>query len=87
MVQSKWYSFLDKNNIDFLYTEWSIRSGDILVLATDAVSQWFLDSYLKGQKPWKKMEKNMGKMEEFIEKLRHDKKIENDDVTFIMIRC
>jgi serine/threonine protein phosphatase PrpC len=80
-------SFLDKNNIDFLYTEWSIRSGDILVLATDAFSQWFLDSYLKGQKPWKKMEKNMGKMEEFIEKLRHDKKIENDDVTFIMIRC
>ena len=80
-------SFLDKNNIDFLYTELSIRSGDILVLATDAFSQWFLDSYLKGQKPWKKMEKNMGKMEEFIEKLRHDKKIENDDVTFIMIRC
>lgn len=80
-------SFLDKNNIDFLYTEWSIRSGDILVLATDAFSQWFLDSYLKGQKPWKKMEKNMGEMEEFIEKLRHDKKIENDDVTCIMIRC
>ena len=52
-------SFLDKNNIDFLYTEWSIRSGDILVLATDAFSQWFLDSYLKGQRPWKKMEKNM----------------------------
>jgi serine/threonine protein phosphatase PrpC len=80
-------SFLDKNNIDFLYTEWTIQSGDILVLATDAFSHWFLDSYLKGQRPWKKMKKNMGKMDEFIEKLRHDKKIENDDVTFIMIRC
>ena len=80
-------SFLDKNNIDFLYTEWAIQSGDVLVLATDAFSHWFLDSYLKGQRPWKKMEKNMGKMDEFIEKLRHDKKIENDDVTFIMIRC
>ena len=80
-------SFLDKNNIDFHYEEWSIKSGDILILATDAFSHWFLDSYLKGQKPWKKMSKHMGNMNEFIEKLRHTKKIENDDVTFIMIKC
>lgn len=79
-------SFLDKNNIDFQYDEWSIKSGDILILATDAFSHWFLDSCLKGQKPWKKIIKNMSKINEFIEKLRHTKKIENDDVTFIMIK-
>jgi len=79
-------SFLDKNNINFLYTEWIIKSGDILILATDAFSKWFMGSYQKGQRPWKKMIKNISKMDDFIEKLRHDKKLENDDVTFIMLR-
>jgi len=79
-------SFLDKNNIYFHYDEWSIKSGDVLILATDAFSHWFLDSYLKGQRPWKKIIKKSGNMNEFIEKLRDAKKIENDDVTFIMIK-
>jgi hypothetical protein len=80
-------SFLDKNNINFLYKEWTIQSGDILILATDAFSHWFLLSCLKGQRPWKKIIKNRGaKMDDYIQKLRDAKKIENDDVTFIMIK-
>ncbi len=79
-------SFIDKQEIDVIHDEWIILGGDILVLSTDAFSKWLLDSYVKGQKPWKKIIKNYSKMKNFIEYLRLQNKIENDDTTFILIQ-
>lgn len=79
-------SFLKKQNVEFLYDEWIVKSGDIILMATDAFSKWFLDYYEKGQKPWKKIIKNHSKLKFFIENLRCNNKLENDDTTFILVQ-
>lgn len=69
-----------------LYEEWVVMSGDIILMATDAFSKWFLDSFVKGQKPWKKIIRNHSKLSFFIENLRTNDKIEDDDTTFILVQ-
>jgi hypothetical protein len=79
-------SFLKKQKVEFLYEEWFVKQGDMILMATDAFSKWFLDSYTKGQKPWKKIIRNHSGLKLFIEKLRCNNKLEDDDTTFILIQ-
>ncbi|NHC37435.1 protein phosphatase 2C domain-containing protein [Scytonema millei] len=62
--------------------------GDIFLLATDALSQWFLADYEAQGEDWKKMFyfQNQHDFAGFINKLRQQKLIKNDDTTLVVIR-
>ncbi|MCE9651850.1 MAG: hypothetical protein K8Q89_02150 [Nitrosarchaeum sp.] len=79
-------SFIENQKTEFLYAEWIIKNDDVILMATDAFSKWFLDSSNKGQKPWKKIIRNNSKLNDFVETIRIHNKIENDDTTFILIK-
>ena len=80
-------SSIDENNdFKFLFEKWGLRKNDILLFATDAFSKWFFESYLRGQKPWKKIIKNFSTIQDLIESQRTKNNLENDDTSFIMIQ-
>ena len=67
--------------------EYNAKRGDIIILATDAIAKWIFKYYKKdGQYPWKKILKNKNDIQNFIDKLRDAKKIDDDDTTCIIIR-
>jgi len=85
-------SIVDRNNFNFKFTIWKIKSGDKMILSTDAFSKWFLWASLNGQKPAKKIKKKLSKNTErmnrfqnYVEKLRSKKKINDDDITLIYL--
>ncbi|AFY84646.1 protein phosphatase 2C domain-containing protein [Oscillatoria acuminata] len=66
-----------------LYTD-----GDIFLLATDALSQWILTSYEQQDQRWKNLLSLQNKDEfyKFINQLRSDKQIHNDDTSLAIIK-
>ncbi len=63
------------------------RLGDLLVLTTDALAQWFLRKVEEGGTPWREV-LGMESQEQFagwIKRMREAKEIRNDDVTTIII--
>ena len=66
--------------------EFNVKSGDIVILATDALAKWILKSANLGQRPWSKILKNKNDIANFIDKLRYTNKIDDDDTTCIIIR-
>jgi hypothetical protein len=67
----------------------SLVSGDRIYLMTDALAQWFLKSYESGNKPWDPVSDQLtsteGTFPSWIEKLRSQDGLRNDDVTLIAI--
>lgn len=58
---------------------------DIFVLATDALSAWFLEQNEKGERPWLTLaEMNGDEFQGWIDGLRDDFQIRNDDVTCVV---
>ena len=62
--------------------------GDIFVLATDALSVYFLEQNEKAKRPWQNLKEIESQgFEAWIDKLRDGSQIRNDDVTCIIIEC
>ncbi|MBE9014966.1 hypothetical protein IQ272_02120 [Chroococcidiopsidales cyanobacterium LEGE 13417] len=62
--------------------------GDIFLLATDALSQWLISDYEAQGEDWKKMFyfQNQHDFDCFINQLRQQKIIKNDDTTLVVIK-
>jgi hypothetical protein len=71
------------------YGSW--QAQDRFFLATDALAQWFLRQVEAGGKPWEVLESLLGESDvstagkAWIEQLRDQHEIRNDDVTLIMV--
>ena len=66
------------------------ESGDLFFLATDALSEWFLKSWIEEKRPWDKLvafnlTDSHKRFSDWIEVLRSEKLMKNDDVTLIII--
>lgn len=64
------------------------RADDVMLLATDALAQWFLRKVEEGNKPWEEALR-VGTDEEFaawIGPMRESKEIRNDDTTLMVIQ-
>jgi serine/threonine protein phosphatase PrpC len=70
------------------FTTGCYDSGDIFLLATDALSQWILTDYEAQGQEWKKMFtlQNQHDFASFVNELRQQKLIKNDDTTLVLIR-
>lgn len=70
-----------------LVSEGDVGSNDIFILATDALSAWFLDECENDRRPWQTL---LGisphEFEDWISSLRSNSRIRNDDVTCIICR-
>jgi serine/threonine protein phosphatase PrpC len=64
------------------------KPGDIFLLATDALAQWFIGASERGEKPWKKMLQYSTQLEfeQSVDSLRQEQAIRNDDVTLLIVR-
>ena len=65
------------------------RRRDLLLLATDALAQWFLKRAEDGATPWTEC-LELASQEQFdawMMRLRNDKLIRNDDATLMVIGC
>lgn len=67
--------------------EW--RSGDLFVLATDALSAWFLQEVDAGGAPWMQIqgfsERGQAAFAQWVSGLRTERRLRNDDVTLVRI--
>ena len=62
-------------------------AGDIFILATDALSAWFLEQHERAKQPWLTLARvNPKEFADWIEDLRSNSEIRNDDVTCIICR-
>jgi serine/threonine protein phosphatase PrpC len=69
------------------FIEGVCEQGDIFLLATDALSQWLLTEYEQQSTLWQEIF-TLDNSEEFIafvEKLRREKSIKNDDITGLIV--
>lgn len=65
----------------------NIYPGDSLILATDALCKWFLESVECGQNPWKDLDfGSIQEFREFITSLRNEGSMRNDDVTLLLVK-
>lgn len=68
------------------------QSDDHFYLATDALAKWILSEHEAGRPPWKTLDglrtksKNKKSFAEFVEKLRCEKALHNDDTTLLRIK-
>lgn len=67
--------------------EW--RSGDLFVLATDALAAWFLSEVESGAAPWQVLqgfsERGQAAFGQWVGGLRAERRLRNDDVTMVRI--
>ena len=69
-------------------TKGQANIGDIFILATDALSVWFLEQDEKAKRPWLTLKEIESQgFEAWIDDLRNRSQIRNDDVTCIIIDC
>lgn len=85
LINTKDQAKYEKSALFGDYTE-----GDILFLATDALAQWFLKQYEENNYPWDDLLKFKGKgnhaqFSAWLENLRTEKLIKNDDVVLALI--
>jgi hypothetical protein len=64
----------------------TLAAGDRILLATDALAQWFLTRYEAGQSPWSELgaltdESFAG----WVENQRVERRLRNDDVTLLIV--
>jgi hypothetical protein len=64
----------------------SYQVGDLFILATDAVAEWFLRQIESNQKPWQQLTSlDQQSFLTFIQGLREQQEISNDDVTLLLV--
>lgn len=64
----------------------NINDGDLIIMASDAFSKWFLTESQKGSKPWTRFENlDQSGFSQLIRSLRQSKEIRDDDTTAILI--
>jgi hypothetical protein len=66
-----------------------IMADDRFLLMTDALASWFFQEHEKGDKPWTIIEEKTTDKSSFagwIENLRENKQIRNDDITLMILR-
>jgi serine/threonine protein phosphatase PrpC len=70
-----------------------LNRGDILLLATDALSEWILKQVENNKNPWKHLDNLLNKrkyrekeFEKWANETRDKKEIKNDDITLIIIK-
>ena len=63
-------------------------NGDLFFLMTDAVAQWFLKDHEAGRQPWHTIQEEKGQrgLVAWIDELRDEGEIRNDDVTVLVVR-
>jgi serine/threonine protein phosphatase PrpC len=67
------------------------RAGDRFLLMTDAIAQWLLSAHEQGEQPWQDIASVLEHPQpheafsSWIDKLREEDKIRNDDVTLVII--
>lgn len=59
--------------------------GDVFYLATDAAAQWFLAEDEANQQPWRQIDEAFDAPGAWLDELRAQRRIRNDDVT--IVRC
>lgn len=67
----------------------STISGDQFFLMTDALASWFFQEYEKGERPWEIIGEKVvdeSSFKEWIEHLRENKLMRNDDVTVMILK-
>lgn len=78
-----------QRNIDLNFVAFEYTIGDVLILATDAISQWLLAEYERGQPQWNLILniRDHQFFEEIINDLRHRprNRLHDDDVTVLTI--
>jgi hypothetical protein len=85
-------SSIHKNNREVLgelrICEGRCEDGDYFILATDALSFWFLHKFEEGGRPWEEVIslKAQDEFARFIDELRSKKAIKDDDVTLLIFR-
>ena len=73
------------------YTSGSLLPGDRLFLMTDALAQWFLNAHERGGRPWEAIasalsaEQPEEAITKWVEKLRDDDGLRDDDVALLVI--
>lgn len=67
-------------------TEGEIESGDVFLLATDSLAQWFLARHEAGKKPWQDLSelKSAEDFAKFIDARRTESALRNDDMTLVV---
>src|SRR5207253_1077987 len=64
--------------------EW--KPGDVLLLMTDALAQWFLAQVEGGHRPWGALlRRDTVELTAFLDELRDRKELRNDDVTLVVV--
>jgi serine/threonine protein phosphatase PrpC len=64
----------------------TLENGDLLLLMTDALAEWFLRDHEAGGKPWLELARlRTDEFEHWVNGLREARKIKNDDVTLLVI--
>lgn len=65
------------------------RSGDLFVLATDALAAWFLAEVESGGAPWQQLQgfsaRGQATFAQWVSGLRSERRLRNDDVTMVRI--
>lgn len=81
------------HNNERVWKEVQVKEGDcqpkdIFLLMTDALALWFLIQWEEGEKSWEEI-CNLRDQKDFtlfVSRLRHERRIKNDDVTLLIIR-
>ena len=60
-----------------------LRSGDMIILATDAISKWMLSR--KAERPWEDLLENSVEFDSYVGNLISSGEVKNDDVTLVFI--
>lgn len=68
----------------------AVHAGDVLLLMTDALAHWFLSEHERGGMPWLALPSGTTEdlpraFSHFVDGLRADKAIRNDDVTLLRL--
>lgn len=62
------------------------RSGDVVILASDALAAWLLKEYESGGKPWETLlSLDLAEWEDWVQERRAERSMRNDDTTLIII--
>ena len=73
----------------FLHRRGRYQSGDLFILATDALAKWFICHHGAGGQPWRVLDEisDNARFDEFVTELRREGRIQNDDTTAMIIRA
>ena len=69
------------------WAEGDCAPGDLFLLMTDALAQWFLASWEHGAIPWAELVKLEGEdaFGKFVLPLRQEGRLRNDDTTLVIV--